>query len=55
VDIASTVVRNSDTELAVALSQAVTIVFGETWCVRYYSGASVWEFDTTVLSYDGDT
>jgi len=55
VDIESTVVRNSDTELAVALSQGVTIVFGETWCVRYYSGASVWEFDTTVLSYDGDT
>jgi hypothetical protein len=55
VDIESTVVRNSDTELAVTLSQAVTIVFGEMWCVRYYSGASVWEFDTTVLSYDGDT
>ena len=55
VDIESTVVRNSDTELAVTLSQAVTIVFGETWCVRYYSGASVWEFDTTMLSYDGDT
>ncbi len=55
VDIESTVVRNSDTELAVALSQAVKIVFGEMWCVRYYSGASVWEFDTTVLSYDGDT
>jgi len=55
VDIESTVVRNSDTELAVALSQAVKIVFGEMWCVRYYSGTSVWEFDTTVLSYDGDT
>ena len=55
VDIESTVVRNSDTELAVVLSQAVKIVFGEMWCVRYYSGASVWEFDTAVLSYDGDT
>lgn len=54
-EIESTVIRNSDSELAVALSQAVQIVFGEMWCVRYYSGASVWEFDTTVLSYDGDT
>ena len=54
-DIESTVVRNNDSELAVTLSQAVQIVFGEIWCVRYYSGASVWEFDTSVLSYDGNT
>ncbi|MBN2271157.1 MAG: hypothetical protein JXN61_11115 [Sedimentisphaerales bacterium] len=54
-DIESTVVRNNDSELAVTLSAAIQIVFGETWCVRYYSGASVWEFDTSVLSYDGET
>ena len=54
-DIESTLVRNSDSELAVTLSAAVQIVFGEIWCVRYYSGASVWEFDTSVLSYDGET
>lgn len=54
-DIESTVVRNNDSELAVTLSAAIQIVFGEIWCVRYYSGASVWEFDTSVLSYDGNT
>ena len=54
-DIESTVARNNDTELAVTLSQTVNVVFGEMWCVRYYSEASVWEFDTTVVSYDGDT
>jgi hypothetical protein len=54
-DIESTVVRNNDSELAVTLSQAANVVFGEMWCVRYYSGASVWEFDTTAVSYNGDT
>jgi hypothetical protein len=44
-DIESTVVRNNDSELAVTLSAAIQIV----------SGASVWEFDTSVLSYDGNT
>ncbi len=54
-DIEATVRRNSDAELAVTLTTPVKVIFGETWCVRYYSGASVWEFDTTVISYDGDT
>ena len=53
-DIASTVVRNTETELAVKLSSPLKVIFGEVWCVRYYSGASVWEFDTSVVSYDGD-
>jgi hypothetical protein len=54
-DIEATVKRNSEAELAVTLTTPVKVIFGETWCVRYYSGASVWEFDTTVISYDGDT
>jgi len=54
-DIESTVIRNDETELAIKLSSPVKVTFGETWCVRYYSGASVWEFDTSVISYDGDT
>lgn len=54
-DIEATVKRNSEAELAVTLVTPVKVIFGETWCVRYYSGASVWEFDTTVISYDGDT
>ncbi len=55
IDIESTVIRNDETELAIKLSSPVKVTFGEPWCVRYYSGASVWEFDTSVISYDGDT
>lgn len=54
-DIEAIIVKNSDTELAVRLSEPVKISFGELWCVRYYFGSSVWEFDTSVTSYDGDT
>ncbi|MBN2136652.1 MAG: hypothetical protein JW720_02485 [Sedimentisphaerales bacterium] len=54
-DVECTVVRNSASELGVRLSEALKIVFGELWCVRYYSGTSVWEFDSSVVSYDGDT
>ncbi|MFA5239050.1 MAG: hypothetical protein WC476_04990 [Phycisphaerae bacterium] len=53
-DVESTIVRNSDTELTVRLARPVKITFGESWCIRYYFGSSVWEFDTSVVSYDGD-
>lgn len=53
-DIESTVVKNSASELVIKVSKLVRVTFGETWCVRYYSGVSVWEFDTTVVSCDGD-
>jgi hypothetical protein len=54
-DIESTVIKNNDTELTVRLTKQVRITFGEPWQVRYYFGGSVWEFDTSVVSYDGDT
>jgi len=53
-EVESTVVRNSDTGLEVKLAEPAKITFGEFWCVRYYFGSSVWEFDTSVVSYDGD-
>ncbi len=53
-EIEATVVKNSDTELAIQLTTPVKIVFGEPWCARYYFGSSVWEFDTSVISYDGN-
>ena len=52
--IEATVVKNSDTELTVRLTKQVTITFDEYWNVRYYFSTSIWEFDTSVLSYDGD-
>jgi len=53
-EIESAVIKNSDDELAVRLEKNVTITFGELWRVRYYFGSSVWEFDTSVVSYDGN-
>ena len=52
--IEATVVKNSDTELTVRLTTPVTITFGEYWNVRYYFSTSIWEFDSSVISYDGD-
>jgi len=53
-EIEATVVENNDIELTLKLATPVRITFGEVWRVRYYFGASVWEFETSVLSYDGD-
>jgi hypothetical protein len=52
--IESTVIENNDVELVVKLTKPVKIVFGEVWCARYYFGASVWEFDTSVVSCNAD-
>jgi len=52
--IESTVIENNDMELVVKLATPVKITFGELWLLRYYFGSSVWEFDTSVISYDGD-
>ncbi|HBG26596.1 MAG: hypothetical protein A2Y10_16155 [Planctomycetes bacterium GWF2_41_51] len=53
--IKATVIKNDEVELAIQLSQPVTIIFGEFWKVRYYFGASIWEFESNVISYDGNT
>ncbi len=53
-DIESTVEKNSDNELSLRLSRPVKITFGDSWRVRYHFGSSVWEFDTSMVSYDGD-
>jgi hypothetical protein len=50
----ATVVRNNEKELAIQLNRATTILFGESWKVRYFYGTSIWEFETFVTSYDGN-
>ena len=35
------------------MATQIKIVFGEFWCGRYFQGSSIWEFDSSVLSYDG--
>ena len=52
--IESIVVKNSDDGLSIQLEKSVRITFGESWCVRYDLGSSIQEFDTTIVSYDGD-
>lgn len=53
-NIEAIVIENNDTELTVKLKTRAKVTFGEIWRARYYFGASVWEFDTSVMSYDGD-
>ena len=52
-DIEATVLRNDDIELAVRLSRPLEAGPGEICCVHYYYGASVWEFDASVVSCHG--
>jgi hypothetical protein len=52
--IESTIMENNDTGLVVKVTKPIKIVFGESWYARYYFGASVWEFDTSVVSCRGD-
>ncbi|MFA5423597.1 MAG: hypothetical protein WC374_07025 [Phycisphaerae bacterium] len=53
-DIEATVIANSDEGLAVRLPFKVDSMYGEQWQVRYFYGASVWEFDVPVISGQGD-
>ena len=53
-DIESTVVKNDDIEITVKLATQVETAPGEFWRARYYFGASVWEFDTSVVGCTGD-
>jgi hypothetical protein len=54
-DIEAQVTENSETELTVKLKVHLSVSFSETWRVYYYSGKSIWEFDTSAVSYDGGT
>ncbi len=52
-DMESVVVKNTRDELVVQFNQPVEVAFGQSWRCRYYSGASLWEFDTSVTSCSG--
>ncbi len=52
--IESTVIENTEIELVVKLVRPIKIIFGEVWRVHYYFGVSIWEFDTSVISCNGD-
>ena len=48
------IIENNDNEIRVKLSGNIKINFGDNWRLRYSYGASVWEFESTVLGYDGN-
>ena len=53
-NIESTVIENNDAELTVKLEVSLESKPGELWSVRYYFGASVWEFETSSISCYGN-
>ena len=53
-NIESTVIKNDEVQLTIRLPMALQRSPGEICCVRYCFGGSVWEFDATVLSCQGD-
>jgi len=53
-NIESTVIENNDVELTVKLEVSLESKPGEIWSVRYYFGASVWEFETSSISCYGN-
>jgi hypothetical protein len=53
-NIESTVIENNDMEFRIKPITPVEVTPGDSWCVRYYFGSSVWEFDTPVVSCIGE-
>jgi hypothetical protein len=53
-DIESIVIENNDVEFTVKLQASLESKPGELWSVRYYFGASVWEFETSSISCYGN-
>jgi hypothetical protein len=51
--IETTIIENNENEIKVRLSIKIKINFGDIWKLRYNYGASVWEFESSVIGYDG--
>lgn len=52
-NIEATVIKNDEIELVVKLPRPLEADPGDLCCVHYYFGASVWEFDASVISCHG--
>ena len=53
-EIACEVVKNTFSGFVLRLSSPIDIQESGLWYIRYYFGANIWEFDTTLLSAEGD-
>jgi hypothetical protein len=49
------VIKSDDVNITVQFDSAVDFKTGDELCVNYYFGVSAWEFDSSVMSYDGNT
>jgi hypothetical protein len=52
--IETAIIENNENEMRVRLPDQVKINFGDRWRVSYDYGASVWEFQSSVIGYDGN-
>lgn len=53
-DIEALVIQNTDSGITVKLPMPINSPADEQWRVRYFYGASVWEFDVGVIRNEGD-
>ncbi len=53
-EIEAEIVENSDVEFKVRSSTVLRVAPGESWSIRYYFGASVWEFDAILVGCEGE-
>lgn len=53
-NIESVVIENNEMELIIESSKQFEIKEDEPLCVRYYFGASIWEFDATIIRCKGN-
>ena len=53
-EIEAEVVENNDVEFKVRSSTVLRVSPGESWSIRYYFEASVWEFDTVLVGCEGE-
>jgi len=53
-EITTTVVGNDEDNLTTTLDLPIKVTFGEMWRANCFFGASAWEFDTSVVSFEGN-
>ena len=53
-EIESTVIENTSLGLKIQLQEMIECEPGDAFCVRYYFGSVIWEFDSYVLNTQGD-
>ncbi len=53
-DIEATILENDENDFMIELQKPTEVTFDKPWCIRYYLGPSVWEFDTYAVSCKGN-